>query len=68
MRVYVVIMLCQPVGQLAICHTKRCLELQNNAAGHMTFVDAAAMSARLAPVARCMLICLIFYNSSQSIF
>ena len=29
------------------CHTKRHLELQNNAVGHTTFVGVANMSARL---------------------
>ena len=33
-----VIAVCQPVGQLAKCCTKRCLELQNNGAGNTTFM------------------------------
>ena len=48
------------VGLLAKYHTKRCLESQNNAAGHMAFVGVANMSARLVLVARHMLICLFF--------
>ena len=32
------------------CCTKRCLESQDNAAGHMTFVGAANMPARLTTV------------------
>ena len=53
------------VGQLAKCHTKRCLELQNNGASHTTFVGVAHMSPRLVLAATCMLICLLLYNSSQ---
>ena len=69
MRVYAVSMLCWPVGQLAKFHTKRCLELQNNAAGHMTFVGMANMTAKHVPAARHMIICLvILLNSSQSSF
>ena len=60
---YVIWWLCyaQPVGQLAKCHTKRHLELQDNAAGHMTFVGAADMLAGLVLVAIHMPICLLFY-------
>ena len=61
-------MLCQPVGQLAKCHTKRCLELQDIATGYMTFECVADMSARLVIVAMHMPICLVFNNSSQPSF
>ena len=57
------------VGQLMAdkeCHTKRCLELQNNAVGHTTFVDTSDMLAGLTTVFIHMLICLVFYNVSWS--
>ena len=60
MRVYVSIMLYQPVNWLAKYHAKRCLESQNNATGHTTFVGMEDMSARPVLVARHMLICLVF--------
>ena len=56
--------LCQPVSQPAQCCTKKCLELQDSAAVHMTFVGAANMLAGLIIVVKCMLICLVFYNAS----
>ena len=42
------------------CHTKRCLELQDNTAGCMTFVGVANMSAGLTIVVKHMLICPVF--------
>ena len=64
--VYTASELCQPVDQPAQLHTKRCLELQDNAASCMTFVGAASMSARHIIVVKHMLICLVFYNASWS--
>ena len=64
MRVYAAGMLCQPVSQLAKCHTKRCLELQNNTADHTTFVGVADMSAGLVLVAKMYDNVWFFYNSS----
>ena len=55
-----VIVLCWPVGWLAKCHTKRCLELQDNAGGCMTFIGMA----KLVLVAICLPICLGFTNMS----
>ena len=60
MKAYTVSVLCQPVSWPAKCHTKRCLELQDNAAGCITFVGVASMSAGLVIVARHMPICLVF--------
>ena len=64
----VVIVLWQPVSRLAKCHTKRCLELQNNTAGHTTFFGVADMLAGLVIVAMHMPICLFFNISSQPSF
>ena len=41
------------------CHTKRCLELRDNAASHTTFAGVADMSAGLTMVVNHMLICLV---------
>ena len=51
-------MLCQPASWPAKCCTERCLELQNNATGHMTFVAVANM---LAPTCDC---CYTYVNLS----
>ena len=55
-----VIMLCQPVGQLAKCHTKRCLDLQDTATSCTTFECAANMLAGLVIVSIHMPICQVF--------
>ena len=60
--------LCQPVGWPAKCHTKRCLELQDNPASHMTFVGVADMSARLIVVLKHMLIFLVFLQCILILF
>ena len=53
--------LCQPIGQpVKKCHTKRCLESRDNAAGHTTFIGAANMSAGLVTVVSNMVICPVF--------
>ena len=56
----VLIMLYQPVGWLAKCHTKRHLELQDIATGNTTFECVANMSARLVIVSIHMPICQVF--------
>ena len=56
--------LCWPVGWMAKCHVKTCLELQDNAASNTTFVGVANMLTRLIIVVKHMLICLVFYNTS----
>ena len=54
------IVLCLPACWPAKFHTKQCLELQNNATNHMTFVGMANTLARLVIVAMHMPICLVF--------
>ena len=63
-----VVSLCQPVSQPAKCHTKRCLELQDIAAGHTTFVDVADMSAGPVLLIVCIPTCPVFCQYILTLF